>query len=163
MQSAPADHLRRMGIRFEVKPHSIAVFTSIDAAMARGVRVSQIVKTMIAEGEQGTIYVAMVSGDRTLKIDRLRRVAQDRSITLFAPGELERRFGLTVGAISPLQFLRVGTRFFMDRSVLAEEMVDISSGLPEAGIELSPADLCRVLDPVMCDIASGPRQLGKAT
>jgi prolyl-tRNA editing enzyme YbaK/EbsC (Cys-tRNA(Pro) deacylase) len=58
-----------------------------------------------------------------------------------------------VGAISPIQFLGKA-RFYLDQTVLGEEYIDISSGSPDAGLELKTRDLIDLIKPVICDIIS---------
>lgn len=150
--------LEARGVHFTLKPHHTPVYTSEDAARERGVRLSKIVKTMIAEDELGQVYAAMVPGNRTLKMKQLRQVVGREQVALIPPSELEARLGLMVGAISPIQLLKRGVRFLLDRTVLAEELVTVSAGRPDAGVELSAADLKELLDATVCEIASGTRQ-----
>lgn len=154
METQVTQYLQSLEINFKVKPHNNPVYTSEDAARERGVRLSQIVKTMIGQDQSGKIYVAMIPGDKTLKLKRLRQIAGGIRIDLIPSTDLERRFGLTVGAISPIQFIGQDARFYVDRSVLQEEFVDISSGAPDAGVELSSNDLRELLNATVCEIIS---------
>jgi Cys-tRNA(Pro) deacylase len=154
MQREVIEYLESIGISFKIKPHSNPVYTSEDAARERGVQLSQIVKTMIGQDGEGKIHVAMIPGDKILKLKRLRQVAGSIRIELSEPTELESRFGLTVGAISPIQFINTDSRFYMDKSVLDEEFVNISSGKPDAGVELSSRNLRDILNATVCEIVS---------
>ena len=63
------------------------------------------------------------------------------------------RFGVTVGAIAPIPALLGGARLFVDPAVFSEEPLDISSGDPGAGLELSREALRALLSPaVVADI-----------
>jgi len=44
--------------------------------------------------------------------------------------------------------------FYLDKSALKEEYIDISSGFPNAGIELKINDLIELIKPTICDIIS---------
>jgi len=148
--------LDEAGVQFTIKPHEEIALTSSDAAEHRGVRVSQIVKCMVARSEQGDLCVALLPGDRTLKLRKVRKVVGS-PLALVDPEELTNDMGLTVGAISPLQL--VGrARIFMDPTVLEEDLVDISSGDLRAGIELSSAELQAVLDAEIFDLVSSRSQ-----
>ena len=52
-----------------------------------------------------------------------------------------------------MQFLGKA-KFFLDRSVVDGDVVDISSGTPYAGVEVKISDLVRIIEPTICDIAS---------
>jgi prolyl-tRNA editing enzyme YbaK/EbsC (Cys-tRNA(Pro) deacylase) len=44
--------------------------------------------------------------------------------------------------------------FFLDETVTREEYIDISSGSPDAGIELKACDLIELIKPTICVIVS---------
>jgi Cys-tRNA(Pro)/Cys-tRNA(Cys) deacylase len=148
--------LTEKGVSFVVKPHSREVFTCEEAALERGVRLSQIVKSMIGRDPAGELYVMMIPGDRTLKLKRVRSLAGGVRIELLSPEEISNMLSLTVGAISPTQ-LAGKARFYMDNNLFAEEFVDISSGDPCAGVEVRSQDLERVLGAQRGDIVSTSR------
>jgi len=145
--------LRAAGIQFVVKPHREAALTAETAAQQRDVRVSQIVKCMIARSEQGEVVVLLIPGDRTLKLRKARKLVDGHPLALVPPEELASAFEVTVGAISPVQFLGKAP-IFMDPTVLEEELVDISSGDPLAGVELTSRDLRAFLGAEVVDIVS---------
>jgi prolyl-tRNA editing enzyme YbaK/EbsC (Cys-tRNA(Pro) deacylase) len=144
--------LDEAGVPFTIKPHQEVAMTSVAAAEHRGVRVSQIVKCMVARSEQGDLCVALLPGDRMLKLRKVRKVVGS-PLALVDPDELSNDMGLTVGAISPLQLVGKA-RIFMDPTVLEEELVDISSGDLRAGIELPSKSLVAVLDAEVFDLIS---------
>lgn len=140
-------------IDFTIKKHQKEVFTCEDAARERNVRVSQIVKTMVGKDEKGNYHVCLIPGDKILKLKKVRKEAGGIKIDLVNPQELAKELNLTVGAISPLIFPE-GTKFYIDPTVLNEDLVDISSGKPEAGVELKSNDLVRIVDGKICEIIS---------
>lgn len=145
--------LSEAGISFTLKPHAEPALTSEAAAEQRGVRVSQIVKCMVARSEDGQLVALLIPGDRTLKLKKVRKYVGGSPLALVDPTQLAEELGVTVGAISPVQLIgRV--RIFMDPTMLAEDQVDISSGDPLGGVELQSADLQRFLDAEVADIIS---------
>lgn len=148
------DFLDRQGITYEVKSHATPAYSACDVARERDVRLSQILKAMIGCDKEGNLIVAMIPGDRLLKLKKLRRAAGRVSIGLAHPSLLAEDLGLLVGAISPTQLVGLAD-FYMDQSVLSETIVDISSGTPFAGVQLDPHDLAACLRPCICDLVSG--------
>ena len=147
------EFLEAAGVSYTIKPHARKVYTCEDAARERGVRLSQIVKCMVGTDPSGALHVMLIPGDKWLKLKRVRQVAGGVKVELLPPDRLAAEHGLVVGAISPTQFVGRAA-IYMDNSIFREEMVDISSGEPDAGIELRAEDLLRVLGAARCDIIS---------
>jgi len=154
---AVTEPLRQAGIEFVVKRHEEIVLRSDLVAEQRGVRLSQIVKCMVACTEAGELAVLLIPGDRTLKLRKVRKFMGGAALTLMDPAQLERDHEVTVGAISPVQF-HGKALILMDPTVLDEEMVDISSGDPTAGIELRSTDLRAFLGAHVADVVSAKSQ-----
>ena len=153
MRTPVTEFLEAAGVEYTIKPHSTKVYTCEDAARERGVRLSQIVKCMVGADPSGTLHVMLIPGDKSLKLKRARQAAGGVRIELVRPEQLAGEYGLTVGAISPTQFVGRAA-IYVDNSIFREEVVDISSGEADAGIELRTEDLMRVLGAMRCDIIS---------
>ena len=142
-----------LGIKYEIKKHQSPVYTCEDAAKERGVVLAQVLKCMVGKDSEGNIYAMLLPGDRLLKIKKVRQIAQGANISL-APTEELAKLGLEVGAISPVQLLG-RAKFYMDKTVLNEEYITISSGAADAGVMLKTKDLAGVIKPDLCDIIGG--------
>lgn len=144
--------LDSLGILYTLKPHSRPVFTSEDAAAERGVRLSQIVKTMLVKVMDGTHVIALIPGDRKLDLKSLAKLTGGGKPQFAAREDVHRLTGYEPGAVSPIGMVKTYTTYF-DATLLTEEYVDISSGRPDAGLELRSADLLSVLDARLADIS----------
>jgi Cys-tRNA(Pro)/Cys-tRNA(Cys) deacylase len=142
-------------VNYEVKLHSRQVFTSEDAAEERGVRISQIVKTMLLRLGGGECIAALIPGDRQLDTKQLRQLVGQKNVAMLPRDEVQSVSGYVPGAVSPIGLRRV-RRVIVDEHVLDEEFVDISAGRPDAGIELRCADLVRLLNPTIASISRAP-------
>ncbi len=95
------DFLDDQKIPYRVKYHSKPVFTSEDAAIERGVRLSQIVKTMLlADGND--ILVAVLPSHRRLDVKKLKKLSGHKNLQFMDKESIERRTGLIVGAVAPI-------------------------------------------------------------
>ena len=138
------DFLDAQKIPYRVKYHSKPVFTSEDAAIERGVRLSQIVKTMLlADGND--ILVAVLPSHKRLDVKKLKKLSGHKNLQFMDKESIERRTGLIVGAVAPIGSGVEGIPLFVDPSVFDEEFLDISSGDPNAGLELHRDDLRNLL------------------
>ena len=145
--------LDAFGVDYIIKKHESPVFTCEDAARERKVRITQVLKCMLGKDINSNVYVMLIPGNRTLKIQKLRQITGEKKIELIPIEELSRVFDVTVGAISPIQFLG-NAKFYLDETSLLEERITISSGSPDAGVELKMADLITLVNPMLCDIVA---------
>jgi Cys-tRNA(Pro)/Cys-tRNA(Cys) deacylase len=138
------DFLDAQKIPYRVKYHSKPVFTSEEAAIERGVRLSQIVKTMLlADGND--ILVAVLPSHKRLDVKKLKKLSGHKNLQFMDKESIERRTGLIVGAVAPLGPILEGIPLFVDFSVFDEEFLDLSSGDPSAGLELHRDDFRNLL------------------
>jgi prolyl-tRNA editing enzyme YbaK/EbsC (Cys-tRNA(Pro) deacylase) len=138
------EYLDKLKIPYKVKYHSKPVYTSEDAARERNVRLSQIVKTMLLSDEE-LVIVAVLPAHKRLDMKRMRKLSGCRNLQLMNKMEIEQKTRLTVGAVSPVGNAFEGIPIFADPSVFDEEILDISSGDPQAGLELHREVLRRLL------------------
>ena len=129
------DFLDEKKISYRVKYHGKPVFTSEDAAVERGVRLSQIVKTMLlADGDNA--LVAVLPSHKRLDLKKLKKLSGHKNLQFMEKASIERRTGLIVGAVAPIGGALVEMPIFVDPALFDEEFLDISSGDPNAGLEL---------------------------
>jgi len=146
MKTAITEKLDALNIPYTIKHHKTAVYTSEDAARERGVRLSQIVKTMLLMNSQGDMVAAVIPGDRKLNSKKLKKVCGLKSLSFMGRESVEQKLGLVAGAIAPLGEVFQGIPVFVDPGVFNEALVDISSGDLGAGLELKQEDLRRLLN-----------------
>ena len=138
-------HLEAQGVAYRLKPHDQPVYTSEEAAVQRGVRLSQIVKTMLLQTRDHGIVVAVLPGDRRLDVKRVKKLSGEKDLRFMDGPAIQEQLGLVVGAIAPVGETVAGRPVFVDPAVFDEELVDISSGDPGAGVEIRSQDLKRLL------------------
>lgn len=139
------DFLDNLNIPYKIKLHNRPVFTSEDAARERGVRLSQIVKTMLLMGKNEFTMIALLPGHKKLDLKKLMKISGQKKLEFMDRKTIENRFGLVVGAVAPVGPAFEGLNVFIDPSVFEEEKVDISSGDPTAGLELTRDDFRKLL------------------
>ncbi len=98
--------LEKRGIAYRPKPHSRTVYTSAEAAQERGVRLSQIVKTMLLKLPDGSCVVALIPGDRRLSLKQMRKLLGVRKLGLIEREDVRKVTGYEPGAVSPIGMKR---------------------------------------------------------
>jgi len=125
------------------------------AAAVLGVSEHAVVKTLVMEDEARQPLIVLMHGDREVSTKRLARQAGRRSIAPCKPDVASRHTGYQVGGTSPF-----GTRkalpVFVERSILDLPRIYINGGSRGFLVEVSPADLVRVLEPTLVDVALEP-------
>lgn len=129
------DFLDEQMISYRVKYHSKPVFTSEDAAVERGVRLSQIVKTMLLADGNNTLAAVLPSHKR-LDLKKLKKLSGHKNLQFMDKASIEQKTGLIVGAVAPVGAILEKMCIFVDPALFDEEFLDISSGDPNAGLEL---------------------------
>jgi Cys-tRNA(Pro) deacylase len=132
---------------FEYKEHG---GTGHSSAML-GVPEHHVVKTLIMEDDKREPLVVLMHGDRKVSTKELARAAGAKRIAPCKPEVATRHSGYLIGGTSPF-----GTRkkmpVYLERSVLALEVVYINGGRRGYLLGMSPQELVRVLSPVLVDV-----------
>jgi Cys-tRNA(Pro)/Cys-tRNA(Cys) deacylase len=150
LKTAAMRMLEDLRVAYAVKKHSKKAFTAVDAAKERDVRLEQIVKAMIVEKHGGGYLLALIPGHKELSLKKLARFLGIKNVRLATPGEVHSITGYRVGAVSAVG-LRTSLEAYMDETVMSEELVDISAGRHDAGLELRSEDLLSATNATLGD------------
>ena len=125
--------------------------TSVSSS-ALGVDEHHVVKTLVMETDAGSPLIVLMHGDRKVSTKELARVAGVKRIFPCKPEVAQRHSGYLVGGTSPF-----GTRkkmpIYLERSVLGLDRIFINGGRRGFLLGMEPAQLTRVLSPVLVDVA----------
>ncbi len=123
------------------------------SARELGVDEHAVIKTLVMEDEHRRPLLVLMHGDRAVSTKNLARQIGAKSITPCAPEVAERHTGYQVGGTSPF-----GTRktmpVYMQRSIGDLDRLFINGGRRGFLVSLAPADLVRVLQPTLVEVAT---------
>ena len=125
------------------------------AASARelGVAEHACVKTLIMEDDAKRPMIVLMHGDREVSTKNLARAIGVKSIQPCAPAVADRHSGYQVGGTSPF-----GTRrampVYLQRTIAELPYLYVNGGRRGYLVGMTPADLIRVLRPMLVDIAT---------
>lgn len=121
-------------------------------AQALGVPAAEVVKTLVMQDERARPLLVLMHGDRKVSTRHLARQAGRKSIEPCEPEVAQRHTGYRVGGTSPF-----GTRkalpVYMERSISALPALYINGGRRGLLLKVLTADLVRVLEPRLVDVA----------
>ena len=145
--------LREKGVAYTEHPYRYEEHGGTRvSARELGVDEHEMVKTLVMEDDQKRPLVVLMHGDREVSAKALARHIGARSVSMCTPEVAHRHSGYQVGGTSPF-----GTRHampvYLERSILELDRIYVNGGSRGFLVALAPADLARVLRPVLVDVA----------
>jgi Cys-tRNA(Pro) deacylase len=118
-----------------------------------GVDEHAVIKTLVMQDDAARPLIVLMHGDREVSTKALARILGVKSIEPCAPAVADRHSGYQVGGTSPF-----GTRkpmpVYAERSITELPYVYVNGGRRGYLVGITPADLVRVLKPVLVDAAT---------
>ena len=122
------------------------------SARELGVPEHAVVKTLVMEDDRRQPMIVLMHGDREVSTKNLARVIGAKSVSPCTPAVADRHSGYQVGGTSPF-----GTRrsmpVYMQATIAGLPRIYVNGGRRGYLVGMSPADLVRVLSPIVADIA----------
>lgn len=148
--------LREHGVAFTSHPYAYEERGGTEvSARELGVDEHAVVKTLVMEDDARRPLVVLMHGDRAVSTKALARHLGVKTIAPCAPAVADRHSGYQVGGTSPF-----GTRrampVYVERSILDLPRIYINGGRRGYLVGIAPADLVRVLQPTVVDVAVDP-------
>jgi Cys-tRNA(Pro)/Cys-tRNA(Cys) deacylase len=145
--------LEKAGVAFtlheyDYDPNSARI--GMQAAEALGIEPVRLLKTLMAKAGNDVICV-LAPSDREVNLKRLAAAAGAKSAAMLGAAEAERITGYHVGGISPFG-QKKRARVFIEQSALEFSRIVCNGGRRGLQVELSPADLVRVLNATVAEI-----------
>jgi Cys-tRNA(Pro) deacylase len=147
--------LREHGVRYTDHPYEYEPRGGT-AVSAREIGVDEhvVVKTLVMQDERKRPMIVLMHGDREVSTKNLARLIGVKQVVPCEPAVADRHTGYQVGGTSPF-----GTRkampVYMERSIGDLSYLYVNGGRKGYLVGMTPADLVRVLAPVLVDVAIG--------
>ena len=104
------------------------------------IALDKIFKTLVLQGDQGGVVVAVTPGDKVLDLKALARLSGDKKIALVDANSLQSLTGYIRGGCSPVG-MKKQFPVFVDESALLHEKILVNAGARGLLMELEPAAL----------------------
>jgi Cys-tRNA(Pro) deacylase len=122
------------------------------SAAAFGVDEHVVIKTLIWQTDDKSPLCVLMHGDKEVSAKNLARAMGVKTVGPCPPDVADRHSGYQVGGTSPFG-LKKPMPIFVERSILALPAIFINGGARGFLVEISPAELTRVLSPTPVDVA----------
>ena len=146
-------HLKEAGAAFSLHPYAYEEKGgTATASAALNVAEHAVIKTLVMEDDTAAPLIVLMHGDRQVSTRALARQIGARSVQPCTPQKANKYTGYVVGGISPFG-VRHAMRVFMEASIADLPALYINAGKRGLLMSVSPADLIRVLQPVLVTVA----------
>ncbi len=122
------------------------------AAGALAVDEHDVVKTLVFETEARAPFLVLMHGDREVSAKRLARILGVKSVAPCPPAAAERHTGYQIGGISPFG-VRKKLPVYMERTLTESPRVWINAGKRGQLAGMAPAEILRILAPLLIETA----------
>ena len=118
--------------------------SGMEVAEVLGQDPSEVFKTLVTVGTSGNYYVFIVPVSRELNLKKAASFVGEKSVSMIKSKELLPLTGYIHGGCSPVGMKKL-FRTVMDSSAKEKNTVMVSGGKIGCQIEISPADLAKVV------------------
>jgi len=124
--------------------------TAKDAAIALGCDVGAIVKSLLLKTEDSFI-LCLVSGDKRCSLNKLKKIKDEKDISMASPEEVKNQTGYTIGGVSPVGHL-YSVEIFIDKSL--ERFIDLfaAAGHPNCIFKINFSNIQKITNGKIEDI-----------
>src|SRR5437899_13067407 len=140
-----------LGLDIHPREFADGTRSAADAAMAIGVDLGQIVKSLVFAVD-GEAVVALVSGDNYLDEEKLARAAGGTRAWREDPDTVRDATGFPIGGVPPFGH-REPLRVFIDEDLLTFDELWAAAGTAHACFPILPDELVRATGGAVCHLA----------
>ncbi len=150
MKTRITEYLDKNDVNYRVILHSKPIYTVDMAVVERNVPLDQVVKCILLRDKKGQYVMVCATGDVRIDLQAVRKYlpSQYKRMSFANPAAITDLTGFVKGSVPPLDLPSTLPLFF-DEGIMQRPKVNISSGHPLAGIELSPQALQRLSNAVV--------------
>lgn len=147
--------LDAIGVEYTLHPYehdpNVSSFGE-EAADVLGVEHDRVLKTLMAQLDDGELVVAVVPVSGMLDLKALAAAMGSKKASMAAVSVAERSSGYVAGGISPFG-QRTSRRTVIDEIAFASDSIFVSGGRRGLDLELSPHDLVETLGALVAPIS----------
>ena len=116
--------------------------TAEQAAEALSCNVGAIVKSLVFKNENG-FTLCLVSGDKRCSLKNLKKIKNQKDISMASPEEVKTQTGYTIGGVSPVGHLKA-MDIYIDKSLERFKDLYAAAGHPNCVFKINLEDLIKL-------------------
>ena len=124
--------------------------TALDAATALACDVGAIVKSLLFRTES-TFILCLVAGDKRCSLSKLKKIKDEKDISMASPEEVKTQTGYTIGGVSPVGHLE-RIEIIIDNSLERFNELFAAAGHPNCVFKTNYNDIQKITNGKVEDI-----------
>lgn len=116
----------------------------VEVAHQIGKDVSQVYKTLVAQGSSKNIYVYVIPVDKNLDLKKAAKVANEKNMAMINVNDINKFTGYIRGGCSPIGMKKLYKTFVNETAKVLDTIV-VSAGKIGYQVELSPEELQQLI------------------
>ena len=124
----------------------------VEVAHQRGRDVSEVYKTLVAQGSSKNIYVYVIPVNENLDLKKAAKVANEKNVAMINVNDINKFTGYIRGGCSPIGMKKI-YKTFVNESAIDLSTLIVSAGKIGYQVELAPTDLQELINCEFKDIA----------
>ena len=116
--------------------------TALEAAESLNTDVGSIVKSLLFKSENNFI-LCLVSGDRRCSLNKLKKIKQQKDISMANPQSVKEVTGFTIGGVSPIGHLKE-VEIFIDNNLKRFQNIYAAAGHPNCVYKVNFENLLKM-------------------
>lgn len=113
--------------------------------------IDQVFKTLVLQGDKLRYFVCVIPGAAEVDLKKAAKVTGNKKCDLIPMKELLPLTGYIRGGCSPIGMKKAFPTFF-DETIELHDIVYVSAGVRGLQVKLSPNDLVKVTNGIICDL-----------
>tara|TARA_B110001450_G_scaffold180143_1_gene168295 strand:+ start:36 stop:515 length:480 start_codon:yes stop_codon:yes gene_type:complete len=124
--------------------------TAQEAATALSCSVGAIVKSLLFKTESG-YCLCLISGDKRCSLNKLKKIKNQKNISMASPEEVKTQTGFTIGGVSPIGNVNK-VEIFIDNSLNRFEKLFAAAGHPNCVFKINYEEIQKITNGKIEDI-----------
>ncbi len=127
-----------------------AARTAQDAAIALACDVGAIVKSLLFRTEN-TFILCLVAGDKRCSLNKLKKIKNEKNVSMASPEEVKTQTGYTIGGVSPIGHLN-NLEILIDNSLGRFNKLFAAAGHPNCVFKINFKNIQKITNGKVEDI-----------
>ena len=120
--------LKKFDLKLEIICLEQTAKTAQDAATALGCNVGAIVKSLLFKAGNDFV-LCLVSGDKRCSLNKLKKILDEKDVSMANPDDVKKITGYTIGGVSPIGHLHK-VKIYIDNNLERFTTVSAAAGHP---------------------------------
>lgn len=144
---------KKQNIEYQLYGHE-PVYTSQQAATARGVELKTGCKSMVLRTNKGEFILANIAADKKIDLKKLEKIVGSK-LRFASKEEVLQATNCEPGSVPPFGRL-FGLPTYLDESVLENDFVNFNIGMLIKSVKVSLGDLLKIMEPTVAEFSKVP-------